>query len=157
MEMDLEKRLRTHYEGWQCIGASDTVLNWIKEGVPIIFDKQPLKTSIQNPCFSIEHRQFIRTEIKRLLSRGALEHCKYRPNFISPLNVVPKKNNKLRLITNLSNLNINIKKKSFRNEDIRTTMDLVKYDDEMVTVDLTDCFYHIPVREQDRDYLGIFF
>ena len=96
-------------------------------------------------------------EIKSLVEKGALEICTVKPKFISPINVVPKKNNKYRLITNLKVLNGHIDRKTFRNEDIRTTIDLVKKEDKMISLDLKDCFYHLPVNPKFRDYLGIYF
>ena len=157
MDIDLESRLRDHLHNWRKINASDTVIEWIRDGVPIPFVKRPNKTLLSNPKFSDIHRKFIKEEIKRLLEKGALERCNHKPDFVSPINVVPKKNKKYRLSTNLKLLNKHIEKKSFRDEDIRTTIDIVEKDDEMVSLDLKDCFYHVPVRKSCKDYLGIMF
>lgn len=155
--MDLESRLRDNLNNWEKIGAPTTVLEWLREGVPIKFVSKPNHTVLHNPKFSDLHRTFIRGELKRLLEKGAIERCIKKPMFVSPINVVPKKNKKYRLITNLKLLNDHIEKKSFRNEDIRTTIELVESNDDMVSLDLKDCFYHLPVHTMFRDYLGIFF
>ena len=78
-------------------------------------------------------------------------------HIISPLNVVPKKGGKLRLITNLRALNQNINLRTFRSEDIRLTSEMIQQDDYINTVDLKDCFFHLPVHPSFRDFLGVFF
>ena len=147
---NIEKRLKSCIDSWKRINAGETVLNWIEEGVPIPFNDRPGHRYIPNPKFNKVHYEFIQKEIGRLLSIGAIEICQMKPRFISPLNVVPKKNGSYRLITNLKCLNESVARKSYRNEDIRTTLDLVEKDDMMSSIDLKDCFLHISVRKQDR-------
>ena len=89
----LQNRLREHLDAWKKIGASETVLKWIDDGVNFDFHTRPNHTRISNPPFSKEHRTFIKSELARLLQEGAIEECSTRPAFILPLNVVPKKQN----------------------------------------------------------------
>jgi hypothetical protein len=153
----LQTRLGDCIEAWERIGASKTICSWVKDGVPINFKSVPNNTRLFNPPFSKVHRNFIKSELTRLLLAGAIEKCEHLPKFISPLNVVPKKNNKFRLITNLKMLNGFVDLCTFKNEDIRTSMNLVATGDEMVTVDLQDCFFHFRVHEKVRDFLAFSF
>ena len=93
----LHDRLARHAPAWRRIGASDTVLRWITQGVPLPFKCTPQDIYRSNPVFSSSHRNFIATELKDLLRRGAIEVCTVRPKVVCALNVVPKKNKKLRL------------------------------------------------------------
>ena len=156
-KIDLEGRLRSRLNAWKQIDSNEKVLKWIEEGVPITFVSKRCKTYISNPRFTKIHETFIKEELIRLTLNGAIEKCSNKPLYISPLNVVPKKNGKFRLITNLKELNKSVRRETFRNEDIRVTIDLVEKDDYMVSIDLKDCFFHIAVQEIYRDFLGFMF
>ncbi len=69
---------------------------------------------------------------------------------------VPKKNNKQRLTTNLTKLYSYTDKTGckFHQEDIRAVCDIIKPNDYMTTIDLNDCFYHIPISKDYQDYFG---
>lgn len=153
----LQNRLGTYQAEWSKIGTSTTVLDWIRDGVPIPFKKTPCHTRLCNPKFSKVHYEFLQKELSRLLIAGAIEKCTHKPYFISPLNVVPKKDNKFRLITNLKELNTYVDLKTFKQEDVRTCMDLINPGDEMVTLDIQDCFFHFRVHPSVRDYLAFTF
>jgi hypothetical protein len=137
----MQTQLGSHVDAWNRIGASSNVIDWVVNCVPIQFNTVPNHTWLPNPKFSAVHRTFIRSEVKRLLEIDAIEECVHKPYFVSPINVVPKKQNKFRLITNLKVLNTHIFVKTFRNEDIRTLMELVQHGDEMISVNLKDCFF----------------
>ena len=117
-KIDLEERLRSRLNAWKKINTNANVLEWIEKGVPIPFVSKPCKTFIGNPKFTVVHEKFIKEELKRLIENGAIEKCTKKPSYISPLNVVPKKKGKFRLITNLKELNKNVKRETFRSEDI---------------------------------------
>jgi hypothetical protein len=133
------------------------ILDWIDKGVQLLFVTVPNKSFHVNPRFSVTHRNFIRKELRDLLAKGAVSVCRSKPHFICALNVVPKKGGKLRLIINLRPLNRHIRLSSFRNEDIRTKIDLINYGDQLCTIDLRDYFYHVPVHPTSRKYLGFMF
>lgn len=153
----LYDRLRSHMPAWQNISPGSTILDWVDNGVPIPFHTDPPITCFKNPKFTLKHYSFIASELDTLLRKGAIELCAHRPRFVSPLFVVPKKGGKLRLIINLKTLNGYIKLSTFKNEDIRTTLDMVSSNDMFTTLDLKDCFYHFRVMESCRDFLGFSF
>ena len=153
----IQNKLSVCLPNWQKIGASEKLLQWVKFGVPVPFWAVPLKIFEKNPKFCVAHQRFIQGEIKSLLSKGAIEKCVVKPDYISPLNVVPKKHGKYRLIHNLRKLNENIVAPKFRHEDIRTTVELLDFDDNICTLDIKDCFHHIPVHKDFMKYLGFKF
>lgn len=153
----MENRLRHSLDAWKRVNASPTLLGWIDEGVPLSFKKMPNHTFIPNQKLSPKHESFVRSEIQELMNNGSIERCVKKPKFISPISVVPKRNNKLRMIHNLKVLNEYIECPTFRSEDIRTTMDLIECDDLMTSIDIRNCFHHIPVHPMYRDYLGFMF
>jgi hypothetical protein len=153
----LQWRLGQRVDAWRRIGADSTILDWVVHGVPLTFIDEPCKTFFPNPEFKKEHRVFIKEELIKLVRNGAIELCSQKPRYVSPLTVVPKKNNKLRMILNLKSLNKTIAVSRFRSEDIRETIDMLEYNDQMTTIDIKDCFYHMRIHPKYREYLGFSF
>jgi len=65
-------------------------------------------------------REHIRTEILAMLKKGAIERVlnKSSPGFYSLLFVIPKKNEKLRLVIDLRSLNRHIRREKFHMETL---------------------------------------
>ena len=120
-------KLQQCVDAWEKIGAPRYVLDWIREGVtiPLTGDIEPFE--IPNHNLPEKHKQFVDAEIQRLLSCGYIEPCASKPVCVSPIGVVPKKNNKLRLITDLRKLNGFCDVPKYRNEDIRDTVKIIDY------------------------------
>ena len=148
-----------HLDAWIEIGAPPVVLNWIREGVKIPFVEKPTNFCIPNRKFSFEQGVFIATKIKSLLDAGAIEKCSPQqpPKCVSPLNCVPKKGGKLRLISDLRKINNLCTVPKFCYEDVQVVTQIVQTDDQMITLDLKNGFHHIPIVKEDREYLGFYF
>ena len=145
-------------EAYAQIGANQTVLNWIKSGVPLIFDqKPPEQFEIKNQKFNDRHHKFIKTEIQDLCASGCVKLCKEKPHCVSPIKCIPKKNKKLRLICDLRQVNDSLSVKKFSNEGINTVASLISPQDKLATVDLKSGFYHVHVNEEHQKYLGFEF
>ncbi len=100
--------LRANHSHWRDIGTTDTILSWLKEGVPVPFRKDinPPRFPLGNPPLSPEHPPFVQQELKDLLQAGFIDTCQEPPRCVSPIKVVPKKgHDKFRLITDLRLLN----------------------------------------------------
>jgi len=80
-----------------------------------------------------------------------------KPYCLSPIKCVPKKNNKLRLVTDLRQLNSSLSPPKFKYEDIHTVSSVVESGDHMVSLDLKNGFLHIPIAERDQPFLGFAF
>ena len=138
------------------INCNKNVADWVKNGVPIILGDTPNEFEINNHVVNDKHKNFIALEIKRLLEIDAIEKSDDKPRCVSPINVVPKKGGKLRLIFDLRELNKHCRTPHFAHEDIRTVKSMICHGDNLATIDLKDGFLHIPVRECDRKYLGFY-
>jgi hypothetical protein len=79
------------WEQWVSIGASHTVVDWIKFGVPLTFHAVPEAFILDNHPLSPKQERFVDCEIRQLLADGIIEKCDYTPVCISPLSCVPKK------------------------------------------------------------------
>lgn len=149
--------LSSNVTKWCEIGTNQEVLSWIQKGVSIPFTSEPDCFNLPNHKLTYSQGIFVKQEIQNLLQVGAIEPCDTAPPCVSPLGCVPKKGKKWRLITDLRQLNSHIQVPKFRYEDIQTVTNLIKPNDQMITLDIKSGFHHIPIAEQDRDKLGISF
>ena len=67
----------------------------------------------------------------------------------SGLKAVPKKGGSYRLICNLMRLNESIISPKFKNEGIDTVIELIRPQDCMVSCDLSDGFFHVPISKKN--------
>ena len=125
------------------------------QGETIQFIEPPL-TCRKYPSNSIakEHINQVELEISTLLSRGIIVQCSpEKGDFVSPIFSVPKKDNNVRLILNLKNLNQYIEHKHFKMESIHSALNLVTPNCWMASVDLKDAYYSVKIAEKSQKYL----
>ena len=140
--------------------APPVVLDWIKNGVSFPFRSEPTPFHSLNKPFTAKQQEFVAQEIQRLVSAGYLLECTHevdKPVCVSPISVVPKKNKKLRLITDLRGLNDFVDAPHFQYESIDSVLDIVEPGDSLVTIDIKDGFFHVPINVDYQKYLGIEF
>ena len=140
---------------WQEIGAPATVIDWIQHGVTLPFRTVPPPAHFHNRNLSDSQTTFVDSEIQKLLDQNIITESTVTPTVVSPLNVVPKKGkNKWRLIHDLRYVNSFINSSKFTNERIDVVNSLVREEDLMVTLDLKDGFFHVPVSDTHQTFLG---
>ena len=148
--------LQSHFHAWVNIGANDTVLDWIRHGVPIPFSCQPVRYFQDNNGLSPSDVHFINEEVRALERSGAIQRC--TPDqvvCVSPLKCVAKKNGSKRLLVNLRLLNQYIATPKVRYEGIDNVAEQIVPEDILFSIDLKDGFFHVPVSIEFRKYLGI--
>ena len=141
-------------KAWAEIGASDVVLEWVKEGVPIPFISEPAPQVFANPRFNDAEKTFLEKELSSLEARGVIKRVAEKPHCVSPLKVVPKQNGKFRLICDLRYVNSHCDTPRFSSEGVEILPELVRDGELAVTLDLRDGFYHFSVQPKFRKYLG---
>ena len=148
------KQLRSGLDLWNII-ANDSVLDWIRDGVKIPFQgHQPDSYLISNKPSSKSNSDFIDHELADLLQSDVIEEVYSQPYCVSPIHAVLKKNGKFRLITDLRKLNESCSPPKFANEGIKEVLQLVKPNDCLVTFDIKNGFFHVPVHAEHRPFLG---
>ena len=147
--------ISNHAYRWREIGASDTVLSWIQDGVPLPLDEEPVPFEFRNKNFSWVQARWIDKEVNNLLDHGAIVEVKEKPQFISPISVAPKKDGDFRLIVDLRQLNGYCKPPRFAYEDIEEVLKQVKPKDHLVTIDIKKCFYHVPIANHYQQFINI--
>lgn len=141
---------------WERIGASQTVLQWITQGVKIQFSKEPTEIELQNRVKGVTQEVFVTRELDRLVQEGAISECKnFKPKCVLPITVVPKKNGKLRLVLDCRHTNGFMSVPKFSQEGIESVAQQIQCNDRMISVDLKNGFHHVGLHKESRKYLGM--
>ena len=144
-------------EAWARIGASQTILKWISEGVPLEFDQIPQECELQNRVEGVNQRKFVDTEVEKLLQKGSIKQVsRDKIHCVLPLRCVPKKLKKYRLVLDCQHVNSNIVCPTFTQEGISSVADQIEPEDELISVDLESGFHHVPVKISDQKFLGFY-
>lgn len=147
---------RPRWDRWRQEGASPTLLRWIRLGVKLPLVQLPALRSMRNLRLTEDQAVWVDGEIQRLLRVGALrELLPYEPAFLSPIGVVPKKNNKFRLIVDMRLLNSYVRPPKFKFQSLRDLATILRPGDYMFTIDFQDGFFHAEVHPSHQHLLGI--
>lgn len=96
----------------------------------------------------------IQEEIDSLLQKQAIIPVLKTPKeFISTIFLVPKKSGGMRPIINLKPLNNFVETIHFKMETLQTALNLLQKGDFLISVDLKDAYFSIPVHPHHRKYL----
>lgn len=139
---------------WKSLPVSDNVLRWIEHGVKIPFKREPESVFLNNHKLSKSQCTFVDNKVTELLASKFISKVSYVPKCVSPLGCVSKRGGKFRLITDLRHVNECCDTPKFRYEDISVLPNVVDNNDKLVTIDLKDGFFHVPVHNDYRTFLG---
>ena len=93
-------------------------------------------------------------EITDMEEKQAIEEVlSPEPGFYSRMFVVPKASGGFRPVIDLSPLNKFIKTTKFKMETPRTVLAAIREGDWMVSIDLKDAYFHIPIHPESRKFL----
>ena len=153
-------RLKSFYNEWKEITNDPYILSAIL-GYKIEFDPSKFPPTRKKPFYeykrSTAEASAIEAEIQSLESKNVIERCEHtKGEFISNIFTRPKKNGKLRLILDLSDLNESVAYQHFKMDNIESTVLLLTPDCFMASIDLQDAYYSVPIHPSSRKYLRFF-
>ena len=146
------------FKFWLKLKPSSWVKQWIMQGVPLYWKdvKQPAPAMhAKNHASAMLHEQFVDDSINALHAAGAIEMRSTKPKCVSAMSVVPKKNNKLRLIVDLRHVNKYLWVPKFKFESLEQVAILGTPNARLCAADLTNGYWQVRMDEQAWDYLGI--
>ncbi len=151
---EVKGRLSTHIAFWEKIGASNWVLEIIRNGYALPFVEQPHAAEFSNHRSAQCKEAFVTSELERLSKIGCIkEVSKDKATIISPLGVVSN-TDKNRLILDLRFVNSLLKSFQFKYEDLRTFRDIFQAGDWFFKFDYKSGYHHIDIIPQHQQYLA---
>lgn len=159
-------RLKHFWPVWKQMGASRRVVRWLRLGFPLRFkqeiyrDKQfppltaqPPPTLVANyadPSKASAMDEMLQTLLDkkcvRLMEPG-------EEGFFSRAFLVPKKSGGFRLVIDLSQLNTYLADVTFKMDTLKVVKEALQPEMWVTSLDLSDAYHHIPLREQDQKYV----
>ena len=104
--------------------------------------------------FSKSETVLIESEIRKLISKGAVTEVSPCDNeFISTVFLVPKMIGDFRSVINLKPLNQFVEKIYFKIENIYMALNCISSADFMVSIDLKDAYFSVPIFQTHRRYV----
>lgn len=147
----LRHRLASKLQWWKDAGACRQILRTLKHGVRLELARKP-RPFQSRPIPVPEHwRPWLHQELDRAIAAGAYEEATCS-DFVAPAFIIEQRN-KLRLVIDFRQINKSCIDMSCRYEGLRDLRHLLQRNDWMLSLDLQDAYWHIPVAAEHRKYL----
>jgi len=147
----LRVRLGQSLQWWRDAGACRKVIRTISRGARLEFKRAPRPFSPRNIPVPDKWRSWVHDELDRACAQGAYEEATCF-DFVAPAFVVENRG-KLRLLMDFTTINSFCVDLSCRYEGLRDLQHIMQPNDWMLSLDLTDAYWHIPVASEHRKYL----
>ena len=150
-------RLRFFLKFWETVTSDIYILNIIS-GLEIPFESLPVQGNFppEIRC-SASEKESIDQEVEKFLNKGIIhEVVPCEGQYISQIFPRPKKNGGVRIILNLSRLNLDVQYEHFKMETLQSVLLLMEKDCFMASLDLEDAYYSCNINEKYRKYLRFY-
>ena len=150
-------RLEHFLRVWMPWCQDQWVIDILQRGYRIEFREIPRFQGIRITPIprNSEKRRSLLGEVEDLLAKSAVREVteKFQEGFYSTIFLAPKKNGKWRPVINLRPLNYYIMKSKFKMTTLRQIIQEVRPGDWMLSVDLKDAYFHVPVCREHWKFL----
>ena len=139
---------------WREFTSDPWILQTVS-GYHLEFETTPHQVNLPKFAkYSESETVLIESEIRKLISKGAVTEVSPCDNeFISTVFLVPKKTGDFRPVINLKLLNQFVEKIHFKMENIHMALNCISPWDFMVSIDLKDAYFSVPIFQPHRRYL----
>ncbi|XP_066963153.1 uncharacterized protein [Macrobrachium rosenbergii] len=161
LRVPMGARLLHFWRKWEVKSVEPWVIEVLREGYSIPFNSKPplALAPINLTAYSIGSQRFLALskEVTSLLKKMGYRSCERREleGFYNSFFIIPKSSGGWRSVLDLSALNFFIKTTKFRMEANQSVLSSIHQGDWMVTIDIKDAFFHIPVHPESRKYLRL--
>ncbi len=136
---------------WKDAGACWQILRTIRQGVHLEFARKPRPFQARPIPVQDRWRPWLHQELDRAIAAGAYEAATCT-DFVAPAFIIEQRN-KLHLVIDFRQINKSCIDMSCRYEGLRDLRHLLQRNDWMLSLDLQDAYWHIPVAQDHRKYL----
>ena len=167
LPVDLPDRLKRCAARWEEMGASETILSWIKHNYPIEWMGErpppfeaPNRLTGKSFCTDVQAEKFMDDSLETMLNVGAVvERRRDQCVVLSPLSVAPKKggteeNPKLRLIMDLRFCNRYVRRRVCKLESLNKARWNITPGAWMSAIDVSSAYWHVQLREEDMPWIS---
>ena len=151
---NVKGRLKTRTMFWKDIKASPFVLDILENGYSIPFISIPISKFNRNNKSARDNSDFVTEAVSELLEKRCVVEASSRPHVINPLSVAINSSGKKRLILDLHEVNLHVRKSKVKFEDWRVAMHYFHKGDFMFKFDLKSGYHHIDIAEWCQTFLG---
>ena len=121
------------------------IIDCIQNGYKLPLLSEPPLHRLSNSASTLKYKDFVSQAVAELLCNGCVKKLESAPYVCSPLSVVVNTKGKKRLLINCY-LNQFLKKQSFKYEDLRTLLTLLKTQDYLCKLDLKSGYHYIEIK-----------
>ena len=151
-------RLHQFWEKWEALGSSTKVVTTMREGYTLPYQFRPhLKRSptVTSNYHNSAKQSFLVEALYQLINKNAVEPVQNQNSlgFYKQLFLVPKPNNRWRLVLDLSTLNTFLNTESFKMETPETIRTSLQAGEWVTSIYFKDAYFHIPIHDQSRKYM----
>ena len=152
-------RLLSFAREWNRLTTDQFVRSVVRKGYRIELDSSPSLSPVPIPMHLSRDSgkaQSLRQEIRSLLDKRAIEELdlvSLSPGFYSRIFLVRKKDGDWRPVFDLKSLNQFVRKEKFKMTTPRVVTNALHHGDWVVSVDLKDAYFHIPIHKKSRHLL----
>ena len=162
LSLSVGARLQLFWSAWLKRGAEPWVVQVLKEGYQIPFNSYPPLSAVpqEYPSYLGNKEKFLalESEVKEMLEKGAIEPVEDAiPGFYNRLFLVKKASGAWRPVLDVSRLNRYVTKTKFSMETTQSVLSSIRQGDWMISVDMKDAYFHIPVHPRSRKFLRFVF
>ena len=156
VEIKIAGRLQQFFSAWETITSDKYILQAVKGyKIEFIDNVEPRQTHLPREIgFNAQECDIVDQEIDKLLSKGVVIESQHENGeFISNIFPCRKKDGNYRMILNLKCFNENVSKHHFKMESLQSAVRLMKSGCYMVSVDLKDAYYSVPIHQSHKKFL----
>ena len=152
-------RLPHFVAAWEQVTGNNFILQIVRDGYRLDFVSEPYQESFSPRPMSRNTINICNKKVTQFLLHGTIvETQPSHDQFYSEIFPVAKKSLKdHRIILDLSDLNLFVRKLSFKMESLYSIMYMIRPGDYFISIDIKDAYYSIAIHILSRPYLTFIF
>ena len=161
-QLKVGARLSHFWQAWEKYPIDPWVISVLKQGYEIPFHHSPPLSLIPQefPSYLGNQEKFeaLEKEVSEMLVKNAIEEVSgQEPGYYNRLFLVQKASGAWRPVLDVSKLNKYVTKTKFSMETIQSVLSSIQQGDWMISMDMKDAYFHVPIHQASRPYLRFMF